>query len=199
MQRLRGCEVRREHGKGSPRSREPEPSVEGACEQLEVVRDDDEGADGDEDEQPERPRDGDSDADAGRARDRGCRERPEHWWRDARLERSAAQLVQGMRSDAHRKRERERRPAEQRPVHSRRECGAHCDVREVPQRVRRVEERDVVAPATRAECIERGPGPCRRHVRRPQTTIPPPTLKRRAVTSARPASRQASRRLGSGH
>ena len=43
-------------------------------------------------------------------------------------------------------------------VELRRERGADRDVGQVPGRVRRVEERDVVAPAARAERVERGPG-----------------------------------------
>ena len=117
---------------------------------------------------------------------------------DAGLQRPAAQLVEGVRADPHRERERERRPAQQRPVHARRERGPDRDVREVPERVRRMEERDVVAPAARTERVERGPRPRRGHARVPQTTIPPPTLSRRASTSTRPASRHASSRRGSG-
>ena len=90
------------------------------------------------------------------------------------------QLVERVRPDAHRERERERRPAEQRPVHPRRERRADRDVREMPERVRRMEERDVVAPAARTQRVERRPRPCRGHARRPQTTMPPPTLSRRA-------------------
>ena len=65
-ERLGGGEVRGEDGERAPGRREPEPAVERAAEQLEVVGDDDEAADGDEGEEPQRSLDRDGDADRAR-------------------------------------------------------------------------------------------------------------------------------------
>ena len=54
-------------------------------------------------------------------------------------------------------------------------------------RVRRVEQRHVVAPAARPQRVERGPY----LFLRPHVTIPPPSESRRACTSSIPASRHA--------
>ena len=92
---------------------------------------------------------------------------------------AALELVQRVRADAEGEEEGRDREAEDPEVEPRREPRADRDVREVPQRVRRVEQRHVVAPAARGERVERGPRAVR-HVFRPQTTMPPPRLRRRA-------------------
>ena len=61
-------------------------------------------------------------------------------------------------------------------VEVRREAGADHDVAQVPGRVGRVQQRDVVAPAARGERVERRPR--LGHVRRPQRTVQPPRLRR---------------------
>src|SRR5262249_21060596 len=64
---------------------------------------------------------------------------------------------------------------------------ADCDVREVPRRVRRVEQRDVVTPSAPAKCVERRPY----FFLRPHVTTPPPRLSRLDLTPSRPASPHA--------
>src|ERR1700675_1571210 len=67
------------------------------------------------------------------------------------------------------------------------------DVREMPERVRRMQQRDVVAPSPWRERVEGGTGGAG-HVRRPQVTIPPPRLRRCEVAPAIPAASQSSSR-----
>ena len=62
-------EVRGEHRESAPRQREPEVGMERAAEQLEVVRDHEEGADHDEHAQPRRDLDHAVDAERDRARE----------------------------------------------------------------------------------------------------------------------------------
>ena len=61
--------------------------------------------------------------------------------------------------------------------------GADRDVRQMPERVRRVEKRDVVAPAAAAERVPGG----LTFFLRPHVTIPPPRESRLARTSSMPA------------
>src|SRR5207245_3146685 len=104
-------------------------------------------------------------------------------------QRPAAQLVEDMRADA----DGEKEGGEGQPQPPRaplgRERGSDYHIAQVPERVRRVEERDVVAPAAARERVERRP--CSRtHVStcfRPQITMAPPTPRRRCRTSSMPA------------
>ena len=68
---------------------------------------------------------------------------------DPCAERPPVELVQGVRGDAHRQEERGGRLEPPPDPELWRERGADRDVREVPQGVRRVEQRPVVAPAAR--------------------------------------------------
>ena len=70
-------------------------------------------------------------------------------------ERPAVELVEAMRGDADGERERDQRPGQARAVDVRREAGAECHVREVPRRVREVQDRDAVAQAAGPERVER--------------------------------------------
>ena len=130
--------------------------MEPAAEQLEVVGGHERGADRDEREDPERLRDRDRDPDRRARRDRDDRQRDEHPGRDARPQRPSVELVERVRADAHREREREHGEPERPPGDDGREAAADDDVREVPGRVRRVQQRDVVAPAAAPERVERG-------------------------------------------
>ena len=114
-------------------------------------------ADRDEREDPERPLERDDDADRGRGRDRHDRQADEHargiWMSRAvvrRARRAHARRRPCARANA------SDREGERPPVHGRREAPADDDVREMPGGVREVEERDVLAPAARAERVERG-------------------------------------------
>ena len=168
--------------------------VEASAEELEVVRDDDEAAEGDEaraarashaiaptiaDARPRRRSRRAASADERRRRGiRVCSGRP-------------VQLVERVRADADREEERGERGAEPRPGERRRERGADRDIAQVPERVRRVEERDVVAPAARRKRVERRPrlASLTRAVprSRPAAEAQPATR-----TSSTPASRQSA-------
>jgi hypothetical protein len=58
------------------------------------------------------------------------------------------QLVERVRSDSNRKEKRGERDQQPVDLEVRREGGSDRDVREMPQRVRRMQQRQVVAPAT---------------------------------------------------
>ena len=94
------------------------------------------------------------DADRDGARDRDDGERDEQRARDPRPERPAVQLVERVRADTDREEEGGQRGEEPVPGEGRGERGADGDVAQVPRRVGRVEERDVVAPASRRERVE---------------------------------------------
>jgi len=89
---------------------------------------------------------------------------------------------------------RNRRGEQPIEVEVRGERRADRDVREVPQRVRRVQQRHVVAPAAALERVERGP-----YLLHPHVTMPPPRLSRFVRTSVTPAARQAATSRGTGH
>ena len=78
------------------------------------------------------------------------------------------QLVERVRSDSDREEERGERDEQPVDLEVRGERGSDRDVREMPQRVRRMEQRQVVAPAARLQRVERRPA--RAHERRPQVT-----------------------------
>ena len=165
-----------------------------AAEQLEVVRDDEEAAGGDEREQPERP--GDRDARRrSRPRPRSRRRRAPTSVRagDPRLQRPAAAA---RRARARRRPSRARTASVVQPSsgqsHVRRERRADRDVREVPERVRRMQQRHVVAPAARPQGVERGPRPRVAHSRVPRRRCRRRRSAAATRTSAMPASRHAS-------
>ena len=171
--------------------------MEQAVEELEVVRSGDKGAERHERQQPEVVRDGDHNSDCGRAGKRAGCERDEDRGRNPRLKRVAIQLVEGVRADS--EAEEEGKHGEGKPSgrHVWGETGPDDDVAQVPARVGQVEERHVVAPAAGGERVEGGTG-FAAHIRRPQSTIPPPRLRRRYRTSAMPAARQSSSWRSSG-
>ena len=171
--------------------------MEAAAEELEVVGDGDERSGCDEDEQPEARVDRRADADSRRRGERRGRERHEHIRADPCLQRSPAQLVERVRRDAHPEEERQQRQPEDARPPTRGDRCADGDVREMPCRVRRVQQRDVVTPAAGCKRVERG---TRRfvHARRPHVTMPPPRLSRLERTSRIPASYQSSSRRSSG-
>ena len=197
VQSLGRREVRRQHRKRAPHRGEPEVRMKCAAEELQVVGHDDERADGDEEREPPRRAGRHGKPDRAGRRDREDRERDENGPGDPGAKRPSVQLVERVRADAHGEQERERRPAEQAPFQLRRERRADRDIGEVPERVRRVEQRHVVAPAAGRERVERGPRAAA-HARRPHTTTPPPRLRRCAWMSRRPASRQSSSTASSG-
>ena len=80
----------------------------------------------------------------------------------------ALQLVERVRSDADREEERGQRDQEPLDLEVRRQGRSDRDVGEMPERVRRMEQRQVVAPAARLQRVERRPA--RAHERRPQVT-----------------------------
>ena len=73
-----------------------------------------------------------------------------------------------VRPDSDREEERGERDQQTVDLEVRREGGSDRDVREMPQRVRRMEERQVVPPAARLQRVERRPALA--HERRPQVT-----------------------------
>src|SRR6266576_2601295 len=190
-------EVGGEDWEGAPGQREPRVAVKAPAEELEVVGHGDERPCRDERKQPEAGAERHNDPDDARACERGDGERDERRLADARLERTSVQLVESVRRDAHAEEEREQTEAEHRVLEVRSQRGADCNVREVPQGVRRVKQRHVVAPPARRECIEGGTGGAG-HARRPQVTIPPPRLSRRDVTPPIPAPCQSWSRCSSG-
>jgi len=157
-ERLGHGEVRGEKGQCTPRDGEPKIRVEPAGEQLEVVRDHDEAAERDEGKEPRRPGDCGDDADCDCGCDRRDSERPEDGAWDLRRQRPALEFVERMGADAEREKKRDQRRAEAAWEPYRCERCADDDVAEVPERVRDVEQRYVVTPATRLEGIERGAG-----------------------------------------
>ena len=171
--------------------------VHGAAEELEVVGHDEHTADRDEGEQPEVASRRDDDPDRGSGGDGDTRKRREAALGNVCLQRPASELVEGVRSDSHREKEGEQRPPEQARTELRRERGPDHDVGQMPQRVRRMEQRDVVAPTTRPQCVERRARVV--HARAPHMTKPPPRLRRFVCTSLIPASLHARSSLSSGH
>ena len=105
--------------------------------------------------------------------------------RDPRPQRPPVELVERVRADPDGEEERGERRQEAVPGERGSERGADRDVAQVPGRVRRVEERDVVAPAAGRERVERGAACLSRHAL-PHMTMPPPRLSRRACTSSMP-------------
>src|SRR6476646_1562114 len=197
--RLGSGKVRGQYRERATREREPRIAVQAAAEELEVVRDRDERSNSDEGEQPEVRAQRYGDADPCCGGKRGDGEHDECPCRDPGRERSAVELVERMRADAHAEEEREECESEHSGSPLRSQRRADCDVRQMPQRVRRVQKRDVVAPPTRREGIEGRSDVAPGHARRPQVTIPPPRLRRCELTSAIPAVRQSSTSRGSGH
>ncbi len=186
----------REAAPGEP---EPEVGVKATAEELEVVGEHEKGADGHEEGDPGLERDRAGDPDGARSGDRDGCEPHEHRARDARAQRPPPKLVQGVGADPDREPESGDRGAKPPPGHDRGEAAADHHVREVPGRVRRMQQRHVVAPAAG---LERVPGRSRgrrAHLRDPHMTTPPPRLRRRTSTSTMPAARQSSSWRSSGY
>ena len=172
----------------SPGEREPDRVVEEASAELEVVRGDDERTEGDEGEQPQVVADCAQDADPDRSGDRHRRQGDQRAARDSRLQRPPHQFVEGVRADPDSEEEGAEQQPELRPVEPGGDRGSDRDIAQVPDRVRRVEERDVVAPSAGAQGVEGRPR-LGGHALRPQITMPPPRLSRRTRMSSTPASR----------
>ena len=88
---------------------------------------------------------------------------------DLRLQRMAVELVECVGSDADSEKERSERNEETRRFEVRGETCPDRDIREMPEGVRRMEERHVIAPAARRERVESRTG-LGLHARRPQIT-----------------------------
>jgi hypothetical protein len=131
--------------------------VHASAQELEVVRGDESCTERDERHDPEGRLERHSDPDRARDRDGPDGETDEHGGWDPRPEGPAMELVERVRPDAHREREREHGEAEPPPRDARREAAADDDVGEVPRRVREMEERHVVPPAAGSERVERRP------------------------------------------
>ena len=152
-------------GKASPGEREPQVGVEAAAGELEVVGADDEDA-GERRTAPIHGSRVTAPYDPDRRRDRRSRRRrarrapaPGCRFRSGR----PLQLVERVGADADGEEERRERRRERRDAKAGRERGSDHDVREVPGGVGRMEERDVVAPATRRERVERRAREVSRH------------------------------------
>ena len=165
--------------------------MQASAEELQVVGADDERPGCDEREQPEIVGEGAADPDTHGDGDRAAGQEHEHPVGNLRRQRPTVELVERMRPDA----DGEEEPGERGdqpawpPVRS--ECRSDHDVAEVPERVRRVQDRRVVTPATGRKRVERG-ARLDAHPLCPQMTIPPPRLRRRHLTSSIPAACQRS-------
>ena len=95
------------------------------------------------------------DADRAGAQDRDTRERDEHPIGDLGAQRSPVQLVEGVGTDPDGEGERGDGGAEPFPGDDGRQAAADDDVRQMPGRVGRMEQRHVVPPAA---ALERVPG-----------------------------------------
>src|SRR5207253_1387042 len=102
---------------------------------------------------PRRPGDRCRDSDSDGARERATGESPEHAVRNPRAERPVVKLVERVRADPETEKERDEAGTEPQRAPVGGERGADHDIAEVPERVRGVQERDVVAPAARPECV----------------------------------------------
>ena len=151
--------------------------MEPATCELQVVGGDDQRAGEDQWHQQRRDDDGAENADDDGAREAGDGERDQHRSAERGAQGAAVQLVERVGADPDGQEERGEREREPRVAEVRREPGPDRDVREVPECVGRMQERDVVAPAAALERVEGRPRDG--HARRPQTTMPPPRLRRR--------------------
>ena len=143
--------------------------------ELEVVRDDDERAERDERDEPPGDLDRSDDADGDGAREPDPGDHLQHCPGDGRLQGPAPELVEGVGRQAHAQEEGERGGAEAAPVEDggRRRPDRH--VRQVPRRVRRMQQRPVVAPSAGGQRVERRPR-LAHEAFTPHKTIPPPRL-----------------------
>ena len=155
LDRSRLRESADEHRERSPAEREDVVGVQRAAEELEVVGEHERDADEHERHQVDADRAHAPEADRRCAGERDGRGDDERASGEAGGERPAVELVQAMRRDADGERERDQRPGQARAVDVRREAGAERHVREVPRRVREVQERDAVAQAAGPERVER--------------------------------------------
>src|SRR6476620_10836544 len=163
-----------ESGERTPAQREPQVRMERPVEPLEVVRERDERPDDDEPQHPRRDDDRTVDAERDRASQPYECDRDEHDRWDRGPEGSTVQLIEGVRAQTDRPEEGKHRPGEVPEVDVGDRAGTDDDVREVPQRVRRVEQGHVVAPSAGREGIERRSFPLRCHRFNPQVTIAAP-------------------------
>ncbi len=150
-------EVTGERGERAPREREPEVGVERPAEQLEVVGHDEEPSDHDEHPQPRGDLHGAVHAERDRAEEADAGDRPERAVGDPGAQRPVVHLVERVGGQADREEERDQALREPPPRDRRRQRGADRYEGQVPQRVGGVEQRPIVAPPTRRQCVERGP------------------------------------------
>ena len=121
--------------------------MEAAAEELDVVRHDDERPENDEREEQRSPGEGCGETDGGGAPDRrGC-EHHQDPVGDRGPQRASVELVERMRADPEREEERGETPEQSLDGKGRCERCADHDIGQMPERVGRVEQRDVVAPA----------------------------------------------------
>jgi hypothetical protein len=149
----RDSHVAGEHGEAAPREPEPDVRMEAPPGELQVVREHQEQPDGDEEREPGLEGNGAHDADRAGTHERDTGERDENPIGDLRAQRSPVQFVEGVRTDSHCECERDDDGAEPFPGHYGREAATQDDVRQMPRRVRRMEQRHIVPPAAALECV----------------------------------------------
>jgi hypothetical protein len=142
---------------GAPSRREPEVRVEPPAHQLQVVGQDQQRPGDDQRREAGGNDEQAGDADRQGAAEPGQRQRPQGAVIQAGAKWMPVQLVQRVGRDPDGQEEgAERRPQAHR-MKLGRGRGAQRHVAQVPGRVRRVEERDEVAPSSAAKRVERGP------------------------------------------
>ena len=124
--------------------------------------------------------------------------------RDRRPQRPPVELVERVRAHTHREREREHRQRQATPRDGRRETAADHDVREMPRRVREMQQGHVVPPPTRLRArrtpVSRAHAPHHETARRATTgataprRYPPPATQRRGGRAARAGGSRGSTR-----
>ena len=147
--------VARERGERPPRGGEPDVGMEAPPEQLEVVCHDDERPGGDQRRELHRDHDQAGQSDRDRAHEPNGGQRDERAVGEPCCQWSAVQLVQRVRAHPNPEEKRSERRRETVPVQHGSGGRTQGDIAQVPGRVRRVQERDDVAPATRSQRVER--------------------------------------------
>ena len=153
-----------------------------AAEPFEVVGDDKHGADADERQQPDATHQPAVDGSTG---DREGRDDRQCAVTDAGAQRVTVAFIEGVRADTQPKKEAEQCPAETLEPDRVHQRGADGDVRQVPRGVRRVQQRQPIAPATgaAATAVERRPDGVRL-VRRAARAWSPTSPNRRRSSSS---------------
>ena len=178
-------------GQRSPREREPERQSNAPPKSSRLYAGDDECACDDERHKPPRPCGAYIDPDRGRGGDRSDRERPERSVQDPGPKRPAVKLVEGACADCHRQRERGERSEHSASTKTATPASSDGDVERCHSRVRRMQQRLVIARAAARQRVERGS----RSVAQaplPHTTTPPPRLRPARLASPSPAARKSA-------